>query len=78
MGKPKHGNKDVREVIKYAESLGFVLVEKLGRTRHIKMQHRGNGAILIIPSTPSAPSWRSNLEADIRRYARNGRPAPER
>lgn len=70
--------KDVKEVIAYAESLGFELVIKVGRSRHLKMQHKGNGAIIIIPSTPSAPTWRRNLEADIRRYAKHGRPSPQR
>ena len=77
MGK-KIVRKDVQDVVRYAESLGFRLIEKAGRSRHIRMQHEGNGAIIMIPSTPSAPTWKKNCEADIRRYAKFGRPTPER
>lgn len=71
-------HKDIREVIKYAEELGFRIMDSMGRSKHIKMQHKGNGAIIVIPTTPSRPSWRRNVEADIRRYAKHGRPSPER
>lgn len=70
--------KEVREVIAYAESFGFRLIDKAGRAKHIKMQHQENGALIVFSSTPSRPSWRRNIEADIRRFAKHGRPHPER
>jgi hypothetical protein len=70
--------KDVMDAIRNAERAGFRLITKTGgKSRHIRMQHE-NGAIIVFPATPSSESWKRNHEADVKRYAANGRPTHDR
>jgi predicted RNA binding protein YcfA (HicA-like mRNA interferase family) len=78
MGKPRYG-KDVMAAIRNAEAHGFVLITKSkGRGRHVRMQHKENGAIIVFPATPSSSTWFKNNAADVKRYAENGRPTHAR
>jgi predicted RNA binding protein YcfA (HicA-like mRNA interferase family) len=67
MGRPRL-NKEVQSVIALAEENGYVWDGKIGR--HVKMLHKTNGTIIIIPTTPSAPTWKKNLTSEIKRQAR--------
>lgn len=62
--------KEVREVIREAETAGFVM-ERYTGSGHYKMRH-ANGTSIIIPSTPSGRRWKQNVLADIRRANRKG------
>lgn len=67
MSKPRL-HKDIKAVIALAEEHGFVWDGKIGR--HVKMLHKTNGTIVIIPTTPSAPTWRKNITSEIKRQGR--------
>jgi predicted RNA binding protein YcfA (HicA-like mRNA interferase family) len=71
--------KDVMAAIRNAEANGFRLITKRGgKSRHVRMQHIDNGAIIVFPATPSSESWKRNNAADVKRYAENGRPTHDR
>lgn len=71
--------KDVMEAIRNAEAYGFeVITKRGGKSRHVRMRHTRNGAIIVFPATPSSESWVRNNAADVKRYAENGRPTHDR
>lgn len=57
--------KDVREVIRYAQSHGFD-IEGLTGSGHWRMKHP-TGGLLIVAATPRGYRWRQNARAQIRR-----------
>lgn len=63
-------NKEVKQVVDYAATLGFAGLVELG-SGHYRMRHK-SGEEIIFPATPSKPSWRGNKLAEIHRIA--GRP----
>lgn len=60
--------KDVREVITYAEALGFVNEGQDGRGHYV-LRHKASGACERVPATPGAYTWRANCLATLRRIA---------
>lgn len=62
-------HKEVREVIRYAESRGWVL-EGMGRSGHVKLRHP-NGAMVTMSATPSSRSFRYAAKGSIRQAERS-------
>lgn len=63
-------NKGVREVVEFAEALGF---EYLGHSRnnHVRLGLPNGGPLHVMPGSPGSPSWKKNAKADLRRKARH-------
>jgi predicted RNA binding protein YcfA (HicA-like mRNA interferase family) len=60
--------KEIQAVVKSARTLGFTWSGRLTGGGHVRLKHE-NGGIVILPATPSRPSWRKNAEADLRKVA---------
>lgn len=60
-------NTDVKELIKYAKSLGFTWDGKLTGKGHIRLVHR-NGFVTMA-GTPSRGYWKLKARKDIDRVA---------
>lgn len=65
--------KFVKEMIKYAESLGLKCEAKQRGSTHIGVRATrpdGETKLFILSASPSAPSTRVNARADFKRFAR--------
>jgi predicted RNA binding protein YcfA (HicA-like mRNA interferase family) len=60
--------KEVKDVIAEAEAAGFTF-DRFTGTGHYRLTHR-DGAVLVVPATPSGTRWKKNALADIRRANR--------
>lgn len=68
MSQRKYPSTETRELIRYAEQLGFELRERRTGSGHLIMVHT-SGRKVTLPSTPSGTRSRKNMEAQIRRTA---------
>lgn len=72
MGAVKLSNKQTRELLKYAQDLGFEWDGRLTGSGHVKLKHP-NGGRVILSATPGGGNNGQNSRKDIERVARNGR-----
>lgn len=72
MGRAKLSNQRTRELVKYAESLGFEWDGKLTGGGHIKLIHPQGGRV-ILAATPGRKTSPNNSRKDIEREAGRGR-----
>ena len=66
----KRLSKELQAVMALAEELGFEWDGKMSGGGHIKMKHKSNGTMVVLPSTPSRPSWQKNIISEIKRRAK--------
>lgn len=64
--------RDVRDLVKEAEELGWVFVERCG-SGHLKMRHRETKKACYLPSSPSDRRALKNCRSQLKRLAKMSR-----